>query len=70
MQVRRFKQPISFKDRLAAFSRDVLEKASRMPPGPERDNLLQKGSWANIAAHLDDRVNSPGLQPPSNSRRL
>ena len=61
---RRFNQASSLKDRLAAFAEEVREKASRLKPGPERDALLQRASQADTAAHLDEWVSSPGLQPP------
>lgn len=31
---RRFKQSISFQDRLASFANEAREKAARLPPGP------------------------------------
>jgi hypothetical protein len=61
---RHFMQTESLKDRLASFAKDVREKASFMPPGPERDELLKKASQADTAAHLNDWVNSSGLQSP------
>jgi hypothetical protein len=39
---RRFKQTVPFIDRLAAWAKDVREEADRLPPGPERDELLHK----------------------------
>jgi hypothetical protein len=35
-----------------------------LPPGAEREDLLRKGSAADITAHIDDWLKSPGLQPP------
>jgi hypothetical protein len=61
---RRFKQTTPLKERLTSFAREVRERASRLPSGFERDNLLKKAREAETAAHLDDWVNSPGLQPP------
>jgi len=60
----RFKQTISFKDRLASFARETRERASLLPPGTEKDDLLTKARQADMASHLDDWANSPGLQPP------
>jgi hypothetical protein len=54
----------SLKDRLAAFAKDVREKASLLQPGIEKDELLKKARQADVASHLDDWVNSPGLRPP------
>jgi hypothetical protein len=61
---RRFKQQQSLKDRLASFADDVRSKASRLPPGPEREDLLRKARQADTATHLDELINSPELQPP------
>lgn len=60
----RIKQTISLKDRLASFAREVSEKASILPPGPEQDVLIKKARQAETASHLDNWANSPGLQPP------
>lgn len=61
---RRFKQTLSLKDRLASFAKEALEKASHLPSGPERDQMLKKARQADTAAHIDEWANSPGLQPP------
>jgi hypothetical protein len=61
---RRFKQSVSLKDRLAAFAKEVREKANQMPSCRERDDLLKKASQADTASHLDDWANSPGLRSP------
>jgi hypothetical protein len=61
---RRFKQITSLKDRLASFAKEVREKASLLPPGEERTDLLRRARQADTASHLDEWVNSPGLQPP------
>jgi hypothetical protein len=61
---RRFKQTVSLKQRLASFAKEVREKASELRPGPEQDALLKKARQADIAAYLDEWVNSPELQPP------
>jgi len=63
-QHRHIKQTISLKERLASFAKEVRVKASRLPPGAERDTLLKKASQADTAAHLEEWANSPGLQPP------
>jgi hypothetical protein len=61
---RRFKQIESLQDRLASFAKNVRGRASLMPQGPEKDELLRKARRADIASHLDDWANSPELQPP------
>ena len=61
---RRNKQTLSFKDRLASFAKQAREQAEELPPGAERDDMLRKARQADTASHLNEWVNSPGLQPP------
>ena len=61
---RRIKQALSLKDRLAAFAKEARERAVNLPAGMLRDDILRKARQADTAAHLDEWVNSPGLQPP------
>jgi hypothetical protein len=61
---RRFKQTETLKDRLQAFAKDIRAQAAGLPPGLEKDNLLRKARQADTASHLDEWVNSPGLQHP------
>jgi len=61
---RRFKKIETFRDRLTMFAKLTRERASLLPPGPEKEELLSKARRADTAAHLDDWINSPGLQPP------
>ena len=61
---RRARQTLSFKDRLILWSQKVRGDADKMRPGREREDLLRKVSQADVAAHVDEWVNSPGLQPP------
>jgi hypothetical protein len=60
---RRFGQKSSLQDRLAAFAMDMREKAAAAS-GDERETLLRRARQADTAVHLQDWVNSPGLQPP------
>ncbi len=62
---RRFKQIETFKDRLGTFAKLMRERASLLPPGAEKDELLSKARRADMAAHLDDWAYSPGLHPPT-----
>jgi len=64
MQRRRFNQTESLQDRIASFAREAREKASRLPPGPERDALLEKARLADTGAHLEDWANSSALRSP------
>ena len=61
---RRLKQKLSLKERLSAFAEHVRQKAVDLPPGIERDDLLRRARQADTASHLDEWVNSPGLQAP------
>jgi len=61
---RRLKQKLTLKERLSAFANQVREKAADLPPGNERDGLLRRARQADAASHLDEWVNSSGLQPP------
>ena len=40
-------------------------EADRMPPGPERDELLRKIKLFDSYAKIDNWIASPGLQPPN-----
>jgi hypothetical protein len=60
----RTNQPISLKERLALFSKGILQQAEALPDGPERDELLKKVKPATTAQELEAWANSPGLQPP------
>jgi hypothetical protein len=42
----------------------IKQAASELRPGRERDVLVKKARRAQIAAHLDAWLASPGLQPP------
>jgi hypothetical protein len=61
---RRFKQVLSFKDRLAAWAQTIRTQADQLEPGFEREALLKRARQADTAAHLDDWANSTGLQAP------
>ena len=50
--------------RLAAFAADARQRAAALPPGTERDELLNKARQADTAANLTSWCDSPGLRPP------
>jgi hypothetical protein len=64
MQRRRFKQTLTFPDRLKTIAEELKAKASELRPGPERDALLRRARQSETASHIDEWANSPGLQPP------
>ena len=64
MQRRRFKNVLSFPDRLTNESNRLREQAEALPHGPERDALLKKARQAEVASRMDEWLSSPGLRPP------
>ena len=65
LERRRFKQTTPLKDRLTDFAVEARQKATELPPGPERDEMLKKARQADTASHLDAWANSPGERPPA-----
>ncbi|MDA9531201.1 MULTISPECIES: hypothetical protein [unclassified Bradyrhizobium] len=64
MKRQQTKQTVSFQDRVSAWAEQLRKQAARLKPGRERADLLAKVRQADVAAHLDEWVNSRGLQPP------
>ena len=64
MQRRRFNNTLTLPD-LANEAERLREEAETKPPVPERDALLRKARQADIAAHIDQWVSSPGLKSPT-----
>jgi hypothetical protein len=64
LKLHRIQPSDSLKERLVSFARDIRQKASRLPPGPEKDRMLRTARQADVASHLDEWANSPGLQSP------
>jgi hypothetical protein len=62
---RRFKHTETLQDRLASFAEDARANAWALPAGTQRDDLLRRARRADIAAHLEDWANSPGLRSPN-----
>jgi hypothetical protein len=58
MKRSRSKPPDPFEHRLTAFAKQTREKASFMPPGSERDDLIRKASRADSVVSLDDWAQS------------
>ncbi|OMI05977.1 hypothetical protein BSN85_23920 [Bradyrhizobium brasilense] len=50
---RRIKQTVSLADRLARFAKEAGERASSLPPGPAKDELLKKVRQAETALRLE-----------------
>ena len=62
---RRFKQTISLADRLMEKVEQLRQQLSELPPGPERDSVARRIRQCETAAHIEDWLRSPGLQPPT-----
>jgi hypothetical protein len=62
MQRRRFKHILSFPDRLAEDAERLRAEAEKLPH--ERDLLLREARQTETAAHVNERLTSPGLSPP------
>jgi hypothetical protein len=62
---RRVKHTASFEQRLAAEAQKCTEAAEKQPAGSHaRELLLRRARQARSAAHINDWLTSPGLQPP------
>jgi hypothetical protein len=64
MKRHRFKQDRAIGERLIEEARLAREKAQQLPPSAEREDLLREARAADITAHIDERLKSPGLRPP------
>jgi hypothetical protein len=64
MQRRHIKHTTSFDDRLAAEAARIRKEADETLFGRERDEFLRKARQVETAAHIDEWISSPGLQPP------
>jgi hypothetical protein len=64
MQRRRFKQSAPLNERLVDHARRLRQEARGISPGIEREQLIRKARQAETAAHIQEWLSSPGLQPP------
>jgi hypothetical protein len=62
---RRFKQLLSLQERLSLFALQARDKAAKLPPSTERDDLLYRAREAETASHLERWIKSRGLRPPT-----
>jgi hypothetical protein len=56
---------VPFEERLEREAGRLKQAGIALPPGRERDELIKKSRQIKIAAHLNDWLKSPGLQPPA-----
>ena len=61
---RRFIPDKALGERLIEEAKRARAEAEQLPPGAAREGLLKKARQADTAAHIDEWLNSPGLQPP------
>jgi hypothetical protein len=54
----------TLEERLAQEAQRLREKAKTLPAA-ERERALRKARQADAASHVNDWINSPGLQPPT-----
>jgi hypothetical protein len=64
MQRRRFKHTSSLEERLSEEAKRLRAKAKLLPPGAARDEMIRRARQAELAAHLNEWLTSPGLRPP------
>ena len=67
---RRFKQIQSLSERLVQDVEHLKKKLATLPPGPEHDHILKRIRQNETAAHIDQWLKSPALQPPQQVENL
>jgi hypothetical protein len=65
MQRSRFKNTLTFPDRLAKEAERYRQEAETKPPGQEQDDLLGKARQAETAAYMDEWLSSTRLKGPT-----
>ena len=64
MQRRRRSTPHTFEDRIAAQKARLEAQVAKLPPGSEKDGLLEKIDRLENASRMNKWLRSPGLRPP------
>jgi hypothetical protein len=59
------KPHVPFEELLEREAGRLKQAAIALPRGKERDELMRKSRQIKVAAHLNDWLKSPGLQPPA-----
>jgi len=59
--------PHSFEDQIAAEKARLEAELSHVPHGLKRDELLKRMRQLETAAHVNEWLSSPGLQPPKSA---
>jgi hypothetical protein len=55
---------LSFQERLNKFAKEARAAADELPPGTERNGLLEKAREGEAAAKIDRWLSSPEPQDP------
>ena len=58
------RQFLSLKDRLALYATEVRKKAACLPPGTEKDALLEKARRADGASAVNGRTHPQSARSP------
>ena len=61
---RRFEQTQSLEARLSEEAKRLRAEAKVVPPGAARDEMIRRARRAEIAAHINEWLASPGLRRP------
>jgi hypothetical protein len=61
---RRFKNILSFPDRLEQEAKALKDQARELRPSKQRETLFRKARQLETAAHINEWLTSPGLSPP------
>jgi hypothetical protein len=64
MMRRRIKQTTSLEERLAEQAKQIREMAAALPPGKERDDMMQRARQAETASQINQWVSSAALLAP------
>ena len=61
---RRRSAPHTFEDRIAAEKARLSAKIAKLPPGSEKDRLLETIGQLENASHMNNWLSPPELRPP------
>jgi hypothetical protein len=64
MQRRRRSTPHALEDRIATEKARLLTQVAKLPPGAEKDRLLEKIGQLEKASYMNKWLSSPELRPP------
>ena len=56
--------PHTFEDRIEAEKARLEAQVARLRPSPKKDEMLERIRQLETAAHINEWLSSPGLQPP------